>query len=85
LPALLEAAYAKLLERHGFERIENGQLVDSYARFPARPPRPCPGRSPHSLEQQAADLHPPWPLEQLLNALTTAGVPRFAETIRSVS
>jgi hypothetical protein len=38
-----------------------------------------------ALERQAADLHPPWPLEQLLDALTTAGVPRFAETIRSVS
>jgi predicted nucleic acid-binding protein len=36
-----------------------------------------------ALEQQAADLHPPWSLEQLLNALTTAGVPRFAHTIRS--
>jgi hypothetical protein len=24
--------YAKLLERHGFERIETGQLVDTYAR-----------------------------------------------------
>jgi arsenite methyltransferase len=30
--ALLEAAYAKLLARHGFERIETGQLVDTYAR-----------------------------------------------------
>jgi hypothetical protein len=30
--ALLEAAYAKLLERHGFERIETGQLVDTYSR-----------------------------------------------------
>jgi arsenite methyltransferase len=30
--ALLEAAYAKLLERHGFERIETGQLVNTYAR-----------------------------------------------------
>jgi arsenite methyltransferase len=29
--ALLEAAYARLLERHGFERIESGQLVDTYA------------------------------------------------------
>ena len=28
----LEAAYAKLLERHGFERIETGELVDTYAR-----------------------------------------------------
>jgi predicted nucleic acid-binding protein len=36
-----------------------------------------------ALEQQAADLHPPWPLEQLLDALATAGVPRFVETIRS--
>jgi hypothetical protein len=24
--------YANLLERHGFERIETGQLVDTYAR-----------------------------------------------------
>jgi arsenite methyltransferase len=30
--ALLEAASAKLLERHGFERIETGLLVDTYAR-----------------------------------------------------
>src|SRR4029078_12086937 len=30
--ALLEAAYARFLERHGFERIETGQLVDTYAR-----------------------------------------------------
>jgi predicted nucleic acid-binding protein len=36
-----------------------------------------------ALEQQAADLHPPWPLEQLLDALTTAGVPRFASAIRA--
>jgi hypothetical protein len=35
-----------------------------------------------ALEQQAADLHPPWTIDQLLDALTTAGVPRFAETIR---
>ena len=35
-----------------------------------------------ALEQQAADLHPPWPLDQLLDALTKAGVPRFAQTIR---
>jgi hypothetical protein len=37
------------------------------------------------LEQQAADLHPPWPLERLLDALATAGVPRFAETVRAQS
>jgi predicted nucleic acid-binding protein len=36
-----------------------------------------------ALDQQAADLHPPWPLEQLLAALTTAGVPRFADAIRA--
>ncbi len=36
-----------------------------------------------ALEQQAADLHPPWPLEQLLTALATAGVPRFADAIRA--
>jgi predicted nucleic acid-binding protein len=35
-----------------------------------------------ALEQQAADLNPPWPLDELLHALTTAGVPRFADTIR---
>lgn len=35
-----------------------------------------------ALEQQAADLHPAWPLEQLLDALATAGVPRFAAAIR---
>jgi predicted nucleic acid-binding protein len=38
-----------------------------------------------ALDQQAADLHPPWPPEQLLTALTTAGIPRFAQTIRSQS
>jgi hypothetical protein len=27
-----EAAYAKLLQRHGFEQIETGQLVETYAR-----------------------------------------------------
>jgi predicted nucleic acid-binding protein len=36
-----------------------------------------------ALEQQAADLHAPWTLEQLLGALATAGVPRFAHTIRA--
>jgi predicted nucleic acid-binding protein len=36
-----------------------------------------------ALEQQAADLNPPWPLDELLRALTTAGVPRFADTIRA--
>lgn len=36
-----------------------------------------------ALEQQAADLNPPWPLEQLLEALATAGVPRFVATVRS--
>jgi predicted nucleic acid-binding protein len=36
-----------------------------------------------ALEQQAGDLHPPWPLEQLLEALATAGVPRFVATVRS--
>ena len=38
-----------------------------------------------ALEQQAADLHPPWPLERLLDALATAGVSRFAETVRAQS
>jgi predicted nucleic acid-binding protein len=38
-----------------------------------------------ALEQQAADLHPPWPLEDLLGALTTAGVPRFAQAFRAKS
>jgi len=36
-----------------------------------------------ALEQQAADLNPPWPLDELLRALTTAGVPRFANAIRA--
>jgi hypothetical protein len=36
-----------------------------------------------ALEQQAADLNPPWPLEELLGALSKAGVPRFAEAIRA--
>jgi predicted nucleic acid-binding protein len=35
-----------------------------------------------ALEQQAADLNPAWPLDELLGALTTAGVPRFADAIR---
>jgi hypothetical protein len=34
-----------------------------------------------ALQQQAADLHPPWQLDELLRALTTAGVPRFADAI----
>ena len=44
--------------------------------------------APHEstpLEQQAADLHPPLPLEQLLDALASAGVPHFAETVRAQS
>jgi len=36
-----------------------------------------------ALEQQAADLNPRWPLDELLRALTTAGVPRFADAIRA--
>ena len=28
----MEAAYAELLQRHGFDRIETGQLVNTYAR-----------------------------------------------------
>lgn len=36
-----------------------------------------------ALEQQAADLNPPWPLDQLLDALEIAGVPRFAAAIRA--
>src|SRR5205814_1630631 len=32
MPTKARAASAKLLERHGFERIETGQLVDTYAR-----------------------------------------------------
>jgi len=35
------------------------------------------------LEQQAGDLNPPWPLEELLRALRTAGVPRFVDAIRA--
>ncbi len=36
-----------------------------------------------ALEQQAGDLNPPWPLEDLLRALRTAGVPRFVDAIRA--
>lgn len=36
-----------------------------------------------ALDQQAADLNPPWPLDELLRALATAGVPRFADFIRA--
>jgi hypothetical protein len=36
-----------------------------------------------ALEQQASDLKPPWPLDELVRALTTASVPRFAEAIRA--
>jgi predicted nucleic acid-binding protein len=36
-----------------------------------------------ALEQQAADLTPPWPLDELLRALTTAGVSRFVDAIRA--
>lgn len=35
-----------------------------------------------ALQQQASDLNPPWPLNELLRALTTAGVPRFVDAIR---
>lgn len=34
-----------------------------------------------ALEQQAADLNPPWSLDQLLRALDAAGVGRFAAEI----
>lgn len=34
-----------------------------------------------ALEEQAADLNPAWPLDELLRALATAGVPRFAEPL----
>jgi hypothetical protein len=44
-----------------------------------------PGAVRAALDQQAADLRPPWPLEHLLGALATAGVPRFAEVIREQS
>lgn len=36
-----------------------------------------------ALEQQAADLNPPWPLEQLLDALEIAGIPRLAGAVRA--
>jgi predicted nucleic acid-binding protein len=35
-----------------------------------------------ALERQATDLTPPWPLDSLLDALETAGVPRFAAAVR---
>jgi hypothetical protein len=37
-----------------------------------------------ALEEQAADLNPPWPLEELLHALERAGVPRFVAAIRAL-
>jgi predicted nucleic acid-binding protein len=36
-----------------------------------------------ALEEQAADLNPPWPFEELLGALARAGVPRFVAAIRA--
>jgi predicted nucleic acid-binding protein len=42
-----------------------------------------PGAVQAALEQQAADLNPPWPLEQLLAALAVAGVPRFVAAVRT--
>jgi predicted nucleic acid-binding protein len=41
-----------------------------------------PGGVRAALEQQGADLNPLWPLEELLRALATAGVPRFVEAVR---
>jgi predicted nucleic acid-binding protein len=38
-----------------------------------------------ALQQQAADLHPPWQLDELLRALITAGVSRLADEIRAVA
>lgn len=35
-----------------------------------------------ALEQQAADLNPPWAVDQLLNALEVVGVPRFVADVR---
>lgn len=42
-----------------------------------------PGNVRAALEQQAVDLDPPWPLDQLLAALEIAGVPRFAAAVRA--
>ncbi len=36
-----------------------------------------------ALEEQAADLNPPWPLDELLLALERAGVPQFVAAIRA--
>jgi predicted nucleic acid-binding protein len=36
-----------------------------------------------ALVQQAADLNPPWPIDQLLAALEIAGVPRFVAALRA--
>lgn len=36
-----------------------------------------------ALEEQAADLNPPWPLDELLAALEKAGAPRFVAAIRA--
>ena len=43
-----------------------------------------PGSVQAALQQQAADLNPPWSLNQLLDALKTAGVPRLVAAIRAV-
>lgn len=36
-----------------------------------------------TLQEQAADLNPPWPLEELLAALERAGVPRLVARLRA--
>lgn len=36
-----------------------------------------------ALEEQAADLNPPWPLDELLRALERAGAPRFVAGVRA--
>jgi hypothetical protein len=38
-----------------------------------------------AAREHQATLTPPWQLQQLREALTTAGVPRFADTTRSQS
>ncbi|HEV8688151.1 MAG TPA: hypothetical protein VGQ84_12805, partial [Gaiellaceae bacterium] len=36
-----------------------------------------------AIEQQAADLNPPWTIDELLGALEKAGVPQFVAAIRN--
>jgi hypothetical protein len=60
------------------ERIVTFDLDD----FPVAACEPVGVEAIHP-DQFLLDLNPPWPLDELLRALTKAGVPRFAETART--